>query len=140
MDFKIKGLKTWDTSDGGGYQFTLNVDGKKFAFVHNGGEGGPVDVEYFGVGSQARLEAHVASIPQYEFSGVSYTHNVETFLDQLLENFEKEKLLAKAKRKGTVFRLTTDDRGTFRTLQGCTELAKAKVWLDGKYPNQYQIL
>ena len=43
--FTIKNFKSWSSHDGGGYQFTLYVDGKKFAFVTNDGWGGPIDVK-----------------------------------------------------------------------------------------------
>ena len=36
----IKGLKTWTTYDGGGYQFNLYRNNKKVAFVHEAGVGG----------------------------------------------------------------------------------------------------
>ena len=32
MNFQIKAFKDWATDDGGGYQFNLYLDGKKFAF------------------------------------------------------------------------------------------------------------
>jgi hypothetical protein len=40
VKLEIKGLKTWKTDDGGGYQYTLMVDGRRAAFVHNDGNGG----------------------------------------------------------------------------------------------------
>ncbi len=44
--FDLKGLKTWNTNDGGGYQFTLTHKGKPVAEVTNDGHGGPVDVQW----------------------------------------------------------------------------------------------
>lgn len=45
-DFKVNGLKTWDTSDGGGYQGNLMYKGKKVAYFHQGGFGGEIEVRY----------------------------------------------------------------------------------------------
>ena len=44
MKFEIKGLKTWHTNDGGGYQFNLYIDGKKALWVHNDGNGGCTNI------------------------------------------------------------------------------------------------
>ena len=47
MNFEIKGFKSWQTDDGGGYQFNLYRNGKKFAWVHNDGNGGCVDINFY---------------------------------------------------------------------------------------------
>ena len=44
--FDIKGLKTWRSRDGGGYQYTLTHNGKAVATVTNDGNGGPTDIEW----------------------------------------------------------------------------------------------
>jgi hypothetical protein len=50
-----------------------------------------------------------------------------------------DKKLAKAKKKGTTFKLLTDGNGVFRTLN-VLDVAKAKEYLDSKFPNQYQLI
>ncbi len=45
-DFTVKGLKTWQTDDGGGYQGDLLYKGKKVAYFHQGGYGGEIEVRY----------------------------------------------------------------------------------------------
>jgi hypothetical protein len=44
--FTAKGLKTWDTHDGGGYQFNLYYAGKKVAQVTNEGNGGDTQINW----------------------------------------------------------------------------------------------
>ena len=44
--FDLKGLKKWNTRDGGGYQFTLTHRGVAVAEVTNDGNGGPTDLRW----------------------------------------------------------------------------------------------
>ena len=160
-NFTIKGFKTWATYDGGGYQFTLHLDGKKFAFVHNDGNGGDVQVDCFDINepkveclstwddktifkatpNYALLHNYVRSLPKWKgFDGKEeYTMTMGIWIDEIVNQYEMDKKLAKAKKKGTTFKLLTDGNGVFRTLN-VLDVAKAKEYLDSKFPNQYQLI
>jgi hypothetical protein len=140
----IKGLKTWASREGGGYQFNLYEDGKKVLFVHNDGNGGCLDLEPLDGGNfLKRLNAHCESLParvlSYEgFPSMTVKVTNECFLEDLLSDYEKAKQIAKAKKKGVVFTLNGNTK-EFYTLS-ILDMAKAIDYLDKKYPNQYALL
>jgi hypothetical protein len=143
-DLQIKGLKTWATHDGGGYQFSLYEAGKKVLFVHNDGNGGCLDLEPLDGGDfLQRLNAHCESLPPeiLKYDGVpdmTIDMSAEIFLEDLLSNYEQAKQIAKAKKKGVVFSLNGNEK-QFYTL-ATLDMAKAIDYLDKKYPNQYALL
>jgi hypothetical protein len=143
-DLQIKGLKTWATHDGGGYQFTLYEAGKKVLFVHNDGNGGCLDLDSLDGGDfLQRLNAHCNSLPprvlSYEgLPDMTLHMNSECFLEDLLSDYEQAKQLAKAKKKGVVFTLNGNEK-EFHTLN-TLDMAKAIDYLDKHHPNQYAIL
>ena len=143
-DLQIKGLKTWVSRDGGGYQFTLYEAGKKVLFVHNDGNGGCLDLEPLDGGDfLQRLNAHCDALPprvlSYEgFPSMTVKVTNECFLEDLLSDYEKAKQVAKAKKKGIVFALHGNEK-EFYTLT-TLDMAKAIAYLEQKYPNQYALL
>jgi hypothetical protein len=140
----IKGLKTWATHDGGGYQFNLYEDGKKVLFVHNDGNGGCLDLEPLDGGEfLKRLNAHCKTLPArvLKYDGLpdmTLEMDVEIFLEELLNDYEQAKQIAKAKKKGIVFTLNGNTK-QFYTLTN-SDTAQAIAYLDKKYPNQYALL
>ena len=132
----IKGLKTWDTYDGGGYQFNLYRNNKKVAFVHNAGDGGEMDIDWFLKEEEKSISEYVKTLPKWENQGFSGEMSVGIFLEELLEEQETEKWLNKQRKKGTLFRLTSDPDSTIRIMK-TFDTGKAKESLDRKYPNQY---
>jgi hypothetical protein len=143
-DLQIKGLKTWATHDGGGYQFSLYEAGKKVLFVHNDGNGGCLDLEPLDGGDfLQRLNAHCESLParSMDYAGLPNTTvpvDAEIFLEELLSDYEQAKQIAKAKKKGIVFSLNGNAK-EFYTL-ATLDMAKAIAYLDKKYPSQYALL
>jgi hypothetical protein len=160
MRLAIKGFKDWATDDGGGYQFTLLADGKRFAFVHNDGNGGEVDLKFFdtdapkveivslydddqtpyrGTPNEKRLTDYVRALPPWQGDGEPMDYSVGMLMDELVNDYEREKRLKKYRKKGVVFKLTTDGEGSMRVIN-TLDMAVAKQYLDSKFPNQYQIL
>jgi pyruvate/2-oxoglutarate dehydrogenase complex dihydrolipoamide dehydrogenase (E3) component len=136
--FTIKNVKTWSTDDGGGYQFSLYVDGKKFAIVTNDGWGGTVNVDCI---FKSQLESLVQYVSQFkvEYEGQTFDKTLDIFMDELLNEYEMNKKLQRAKKKGIAFKLLTDSKDVFRTLN-VLDMEKAKAYLDAKFPNNYQII
>lgn len=124
--FHLKGLKKWNTRDGGGYQFTLIRHGKPVAEITNDGQGGETRVNWIGLrwdGSvlsglspadtkkavlvqtaKADFNAIVKAAPQFESYGMTLSMNDDILLEELLSYVERLKL-CKTK---TVFRLPDD--------------------------------
>jgi hypothetical protein len=140
----IKGLKTWATHDGGGYQFNLYEDGKKVLFVHNDGNGGCLDLQPLDGGEfLKRLNAHCKTLPPRSLDYLGLKNetlpvDIEIFLEELLSDYEQAKQIAKAKKKGIVFSLNGNAK-EFYTL-ATLDMAKAIAYLDKKYPSQYALL
>jgi hypothetical protein len=119
MNFQIKAFKQWQTMDGGGYQFNLYLDNKKFAWVHNDGNGGMIDMDFTDPKNQAIWNDFVKSLGQWKtsFGAINGTewfdHNSETAIGILVEDYE----MSKNRKKGILFKLMTDWEGTFRIIK-----------------------
>jgi len=139
--FTIKNFKTWSTYDGGGYQFTLYYDGKKYAHVHNDGNGGWVTVDCYNEADQKEFDSYIDGLPKWKSSidGSDMNMTTDIFMDELVNDYELAKKLAKAKKKGTTFRLLTDGKNMFRTLN-VLDLSQAKAYLDLHFPNNYTLI
>ncbi len=136
--FTIKNVKTWYTHDGGGYQFTLYVDGKKFALVTDDGWGGPVDVKCIFPSQLQSLIDFVAQ-SKWEYEGQVYDKTLDIFMSELVSEYEWNKKLQRAKKKGITFKLLSDGAQVFRTLN-VLDIDRAKAYLDAKFPNNYQLI
>ena len=112
MKFDIKGFKTWSTHDGGGYQFNLYLDGKKFAFVHNDGNGGMIDIEFDHPKNEGIWNEYVASFGQWDCLGSMIDHDTDIVVDKLVNDYEMDK----RRKKGILFRLVKDGESTYRTI------------------------
>ena len=132
--FQIKAFKDWQSREGGGYQFNLYLDNKKFAWVHNDGNGGMIDIDFTDPKNQAIWDAHIKSLGQWKtkFGAINGTeffdHTSETAIDKLVEDYEMEK----HRKKGTLFRLKDDTGSSFRTLN-VKDIEQAKQWLTKEY-------
>jgi hypothetical protein len=131
MNFQIKAFKSWNTYDGGGYQFNLYHDKKKFAFVHNDGNGGCIDIKFYDSkwmggnysedeSPSAKIwDAYVKSLGKWkssygEINGTEwFDHDDDTAIGILVEEYE----MSKHRKKGILFRLVTDGDGAFRTIK-----------------------
>lgn len=141
LGLSIKGLKTWNTDDGGGYQFRLYMGATPIADVTQGGYGGPTDARFFGpagVKALADLEAFVKTQTYEGFDGKPAPMNLDIYLEDLLREHKVAKALERARKGGTVtlFRLPGDGEDVYRTLgnknQPCPP-EKGKVWLEKKH-------
>lgn len=136
--FAIKNFKSWSSHDGGGFQFSLYVDGKKFAIVTDDGWGGPVDVQCIFASQLESLEKYVSQF-KWQYKGAEYDMDLEVWISNLVSEYMFNKKLEKAKKKGITFKLLDDGKDVFRTLN-TLDLAKAKAYLDSKFANNYQLI
>lgn len=154
MNFTIKGFKTWQTMDGGGYQFNLYLDNKKFAWVHNDGNGGCIDMQFYDttiMGGKYHFsespsvkiwDQYVKSLGQWksDYSQSFHDHDTDTAIGELVTNYERNKQLAKARKKGVLFRLLTDGKDEFRSMNTLDQ-AKAIAYLDQHFgQNKYELI
>ena len=124
MKFEIKGFKKWNTYDGGGYQFNLFLDGKKFAFVHNDGNGGMIDIDFTDPKNNAIWDEYVASFGQWDCLGSMIDHDTDIVVDKLVNDYEMDK----RRKKAILFRLVKDGESTYRTINTLDmNIAKAQL-------------
>ena len=137
----IKGLKNWQTRDGGGYQFNLYRRGKKIAFVHEDGNGGPLQIDWFDKQSEQDIKAYAKTLPkiQMEDMDLALSVTVDIFLDDLVSEYEWEKKLNRHRKQGVLFRFLTDPEKSFRVIK-TRNTEKAKEVLNRKYPNQFVLV
>lgn len=142
MSFEIKAFKHWATDDGGGYQFNLYHNKKKFAFVHNDGNGGCIDIRFADANYPHNHETpfakiwfdHVKSLGQWksDFGAINGTewfdHDTDTAIGILVEEYE----MSKHRKKGILFRLLTDSDNAFRTIK-THDMDLAKTALDRQF-------
>lgn len=147
MKFTIKGLKTWTSREGGGYQFNLYRDGKKFAFVHQDGNGGPTefqfaDEEHPNSRGEFRVEfkQYCASLPYWTgHDGKPRPKDMDMAVAEMLDEHETQKQMARLRKKGILFRLSSDSPETIRTI-GTLDLITAQKYLDQKHPGAYVLI
>lgn len=148
MDFEIKGFKDWQSNEGGGYQFNLYFNKRKFAWVHNAGEGGMIDMTFADSDStwkdspfKSIWDEYVKSLGQWKssFSEDSYDYCTDTAIGEMVEQYEFAKVLKKARKKGVPFRLLADPPLEFSTVTTLDPVL-AQKWLDDNYPNNYELL
>ena len=137
----IKGLKTWETYEGGGYQFNLYRNNKKIAFVHEAGVGGCLYIDWSDEQAKADIEGYVKTLPkiQMEDMDLALSVTVDIFLDDLVSEYEWEKKLKRYRKQGILFRFLTDPEKSFRVLK-TPDIEKAKEVLNRKYPNQFVLV
>jgi hypothetical protein len=141
MSFEIKAFKHWQTEDGGGYQFNLYHNKKKFAFVHNDGNGGCIDIRFADSDTNWKESAfkkiwddHVKSLGQWKskwgaINGTEwFDHDTDTAIGILVEEYE----MSKHRKKGILFRLLTDSDDAFRTIK-THDMDLAKRELDRQF-------
>jgi hypothetical protein len=126
MSFEIKAFKHWQTEDGGGYQFNLYHNKKKFAFVHNDGNGGMIDIRFADSDTSWKesefktiWDAYVKSLGQWKssFGAINGTewfdYDTDIAIGKLVEEYE----MAKHRKKGILFRLVKDGEHSFRIIK-----------------------
>lgn len=153
--FDIKGLKTWRSRDGGGYQYTLTHNGKAVATVTNDGNGGCTDIDWSGLTWNGRLavgfnanatpaqvkkataqaalskaakdalDAFVAALPPHHYHGMDLKVDAGWVAEELVNIAETRKSL----RSKTLFRVD----GTEYQIKAVYD-AKVAAYIKGKYP------
>jgi hypothetical protein len=85
------------------------------------------------------LNYHVASLPQITYEEDKFDCTIDLLMEELVSAYEVAKRMSKAAKKGILFRLNTDSKFSFRTIN-TLDLDKAKAYLDKKFPQQYQLI
>jgi len=154
-NYAVKNVKSFMGLDMPGYNATLYCDGKAVALVINDGGGGETDIQWKDYDSpridvpwknskgeafnirctplEAQLYEHIRGktwkCEELNFEG---DMDPETFVGQLVDQFEQEKTHKRWIKNQTVFRLKDQTEGEFRTLK-MPFCKKAKDYIVNKY-------
>jgi hypothetical protein len=134
MKFEIKNFKAVRGHDGQGFQCSLYVDGARAAYVFDDGWGGDYQFSEENPRLMKLYDQHVLAQPQYDIGhGFGPTdHNRDTILGGLIDKHEAKKQLKKWCKNETLFRITGDEEGSWRTI-GYPFCQKVKDLLVKKY-------
>tara|TARA_R110000787_G_scaffold250297_1_gene355925 strand:+ start:5546 stop:6115 length:570 start_codon:yes stop_codon:yes gene_type:complete len=119
MTYTIKGLKTWDTHDGGGWQVSLYANGKRIAEVTQRGHGGPLWWEFKPVDAHA-LVAFGASQGVSDFldgNFVKFDTDADSALCEMVDDLEHKREMKRWCKTKVVFRFPQDEEGKYRTIK-----------------------
>lgn len=131
MDYQIKGLKTFNGMDGGGYECNIYRDKAKVGTAMNEGSGGCDFFHFTSREQEAAFEE--AAAKWYETSrsktdwenwskehslspDVSNQHKMESWVSETMSSMEEQKRLKRISKGKTLFRLKGDEDGVWRTI------------------------
>lgn len=129
--YTLKGIKTFNGMEGGGYEANLYLGKKKIGTCLNGATGGPDDFHFF---KKEDEEAFVAFCKEWyqtseakagfdklvahtgtDSSNYDTSYAMEGWVSEFLAAYEEEKLLKRWSKTKTLFRLKGDPVGEWRT-------------------------
>ena len=117
-----RGLKTFETPDGGGFNYRLTVDSTTVGEVHQGGFGGPVELRLHPLhsGLSEPLDAVALARKPEGVEGLSGPFLkmacLESLLGRLVDDTENRRRFKRMCRTKTLFQAPGDDKDTYRTI------------------------
>lgn len=120
MNYSVKAVRTFTSTEGAGFNATLCRDGKAVAEVIDDGCGGCVLFRWKDRAEEKVLDDHVKTLPSYEYPdigpGVKLEATPDLFIGNLIDLYKFEKSLRNRCRSAIIFRLKTDPNGTARRI------------------------
>jgi hypothetical protein len=112
MKLSVKNMKTMRSRDGYDWSCDLYIDGVKAAYVHDFGNGGPVDFEWYRKDLRQPFLDYVETLPEsdtHEFGMVvSLKPDAGSVVAQLCDDLEMEKKLKNWCKTKTVVKMKKD--------------------------------
>ncbi len=154
MNYHLKGLKTFNGMEGGGYEATLYLDKKKVAIAMNGGAGGCDDFHFVSRDDESAFQAFVdawyetsrakvdwaAFVKEHGLNDdeVSAGSKMESWVSSAIGDIENQKRLKRLARTQTLFRLKGDNEGDWRTVKPAGD--RAVLWIREKYGDKVETI
>lgn len=154
QQYHLKGLKTFNGNEGGGYECNIYLGTKKIARAFNDANGGPDDFHFFDRADEkpfadftAAWYETSASKPEWEALVKKYggdadpgvAHKMECWVSTAIDDAENEKRFKRLSKTKTLFMLKGDEKDNWRTLN--TPLsAKAVQWIRNKYADRVETI
>lgn len=133
--YTVNKLRSYRGTEGWGFNADLMKDGHKIAFVIDSAEGGMYSFEWVDRKHEKEMQEYVKTLPEVDtpiYGKLKY--DIDLFVAKLVDDFETEKKLKKACRKGTLYRLKEDPPDRWRALGNKFD-ENVKAYLIEKYGN-----
>ena len=135
----IKKLKLFQGMEGEGFNLDLYLNGKKIAFVMDGGNGGVFNYDFISPAAATEFVGIVNSMPPIPIKDQSWRDiypdglipvTLDMAVDELINDHNKQKRIAKMKKTAVVFTTAACGSGDFMSVKhdnADTELLKFKI-------------
>jgi len=111
MKYTVKNVKIFMGREGYGYSCSLYKDGKNIGTVTDTADGGPADLYLNSRELEDELRDYVNSLPLGIFDGMEFAVSVESFVGELVDEFQNAKQLAKLTKNNWVYRFKGKEDG-----------------------------
>jgi len=111
MKYTVKNVKSFMGREGYGYSCSLYKDGKNIGTVTDTADGGPADLYLNSRELEDELRDYVNSLPLGIFDGMEFAVSVESFVGELVDEFQNAKQLAKLTKNNWVYRFKGKEDG-----------------------------
>lgn len=135
----IKKLKLFQGMEGEGFNLDLCLDGKKIAFVMDGGNGGVFNYDFISPAAATAFVGLVNAMPPIPIQDESWRDiypdglipvTIDMAVDDLINDHQNQKLVEKLRKTSIVFTTNDCKKGTFMSVEhdnADTELLKFKI-------------
>ncbi len=114
--YTVTKVRSFRGRDGYGFNTDLMKDGIKIAFVIDEGCGGCLHYEWADLMEKDALNKHIKTLPKVKSPCGEMTVDIDLFVSRLVDVYEAEKKLKRLCKTKTLFRLKTDNEGTYRVI------------------------
>ena len=126
MNIQVKNVKIYDglSEETVAFNASIYVDGKKVGDAKNNGRGGANDIDVFtkdgrwnrDLISDMELEAETHT---WTYEGETYSHNLDSYIGKLVDDFDEQRNLKRMCRTETLYRIPdeTYDEGEYHTMK-----------------------
>lgn len=145
INVTVKNVKEFASPDGGGFNCTVYLNGKRFCSAHDGGHGGCIDYDFL-PNSKAenghpqveisRLDKTMKANPKkyaYEYSGMHLFKDFDHLVNDAINAFHKEKeqkTFMNLMKKRVLYRLPDSKGGAYyktHILNSADEIKRTKI-------------
>ena len=135
----IKKLKLFQGMEGEGFNLDLYLNGKKIAFVMDGGNGGVFNYDFISPAAATEFVGIVNAMPPIPIEDESWRDiypdglipvTIDMAVDELINDHNKQKRIAKMKKTAIVFTTAACGKGDFMSVKhdnADIELLKFKI-------------
>ena len=133
--YLLKSVKFFRGMEGHGYNANLYHGKRKVAFAYDDARGGCVYIEWDKKEDELNFDKFLEEYPKYKctIDGTLVSHDESTFLGDLIEIYEIERIVKCLMKKATFYNPPTNEFRSFKKSSGMWNDAKLKV-VEEKYP------